>query len=181
MTSQVKTKPIAPSARTVTVACKVPMGLRLQCQEEMKTYEDSQRDGGPKPKTYNVFRGPVYYVHGPSYPVGTIPKGFPRQPQIEGGYALTPGIPVDFWEKWLKQNEKSDFVVPPPGAEHGMIFAYAEHESAADAAREQEKLLSGLEPISTDEDATGKLTDRRLPKPINQMVAKVASEPHPAG
>lgn len=171
-------KPLPISARTVTVACKIETGLILQLQRRMDRQEDT-RDG-PQSRSYWVKHGPRYYVNGPSYPVGTLPKGFPRLPQIEGGYALTSGIPADFWEQWLEQNKLSDFVVPPPGAEHGMIFAYADFGDTAAAAREQETLLSGLQPISTDTDKDGKLLDRRLPRPMNQSVAKVATEPHSA-
>jgi hypothetical protein len=170
----VKTKPLPATARTVTVACKIPTGLVLQLQRRVDRMEDT-RDG-PIPRTYWTKHGRTYHINGPAYPVGTIPKGFPRIPMIEGGYALTTGIPAEFWEEWLEQNKRSDFVVPAPGAEHGMIFAYADVESTASAAREQEKLLSGLEPISTDEDKDGRLTDRRLPKPLNMAVAKIGTE-----
>lgn len=164
-------KALPASARTVTVACKIPTGLWLQLQRPVERMEDT-RDG-PRPRSYNAFYGPRYYVNGPAYPVGALPKGFPRQPQIEGGYALTTGIPADFWEQWIEQNEKADFVRPIAGSEHGAIFAYATIEDTAAAARENEKALTGLEPISTDEDARGALTDRRLPKPISGFVGKL--------
>jgi len=172
--AQAKTKPLPASSRTVIVACKVPTGLRLQLQKPLKKFEDTRE--GPQARTYNVFYGPVYYVHGPAYPVGTLPKGFPRQPQIEGGYALTSGIPADFWEQWMEQNKEADFVRPIAGAEHGAIFAYGTFEDVTAAARECEKVLTGLEPISTDEDGKGALIDRRLPKPISGMITKLAPD-----
>ena len=120
-----------------------------------------------------------YHVNGPARPVGTVPKGFPASPIIEGGYAATPGIPAEFWETWVEQNKLAAYVVPPDGAEHGMIYAMPSLEDAVAAARENEKLLSGLEPISTDEDKDGRLTDRRLPKPMNQMLSKIGTEQRP--
>jgi hypothetical protein len=177
-TEVVQRKPVASkSKRTVTVACKIPQGIILQLQRPAERMEDT-RDG-PRPRTYWVKFGEIFFVRGPAYPVGTIPKGFRRPPINEGGYALTNGIPADFWEQWAEQNAKADFVVAPDGAEHGMIFAYPDMEDAASAAREQEKLLSGLEPISTDEDDKGKLIDPRLPRPENAGLGRLAHEPHP--
>jgi hypothetical protein len=164
-------------SRTVVVACKIPNGLMLQLQRPVDRMEDTR--GGPEPRRYNAFYGRRYFVHGPAFPVGTLPKGFPRQPLIEGGYAITRGIPAEFWEQWLQQNKLAAYVVPPDGAEHGMIFAYPDLEDTAAAAREQEKLLSGMEPLSTDTDKDGRLTDPRLPKPINMAITKIGHEPHP--
>ena len=168
-------KAISPSARTVTVCCKIPNGLQLQLQKQEKRYEDT-RDG-PIARPYFAKFGKVYHVHGPAYPTGTVPKGYPRPPEIVGGYALTHNIPVEFWEQWVEQNKLAPYVVAPDGAEHGMIFAYASHRDAVSACREYEELLSGMEPLSTDEDKNGKLIDSRLPRPQNMAVAKIAPEP----
>lgn len=167
----------ASNARTVVVACKIPNGLTLQLQRPFEKFEDT-RDG-PQKRTYNVFYGRRYVVRGPAYPVGTLPKGFAAYkptPMVEGGYALTRGIPKDFWEQWLQQNREAEFVIPPDGAEHGMIFAYDDLDDTAAAAREQEELLSGHEPISTDEDGQGRLTDPRVPKPLNAALAPLGEE-----
>jgi len=167
----------ASTSRTVTVACKIPGGLVLQLQRPVERMEDT-RDG-PEPRTYHAFYGKRFWVLGPAYPVGTIPKGFPKQPMIEGGYAITRGIPADFWAQWIEQNKMAPFVEAPDGAEHGMIFAYDDMESTVSAAKEQEKLLSGMEPLSTDVDKDGRFVDPRIPKPVNNSVAKVGYEPHP--
>lgn len=165
------------NARMVVVACKIPNGLILQLQRPFEKFEDTRN--GPERRTYNVFHGRRYVVRGPAYPVGTLPKGFAQAkptPMIEGGYALTRGIPLKFWQEWLEQNKEADYVVAPEGAAHGMIFAYDDLDDAAAAAREQERLLSGMEPISTDEDAQGRLTDRRVPKPITGSIAGIGEE-----
>jgi hypothetical protein len=166
------------TGQTVTVACKIPQGLKLQLQHVIKVPEQGSKEH--RMVDQNVFGGRAYYVHGPAYPVAA-PKGFPKPPMIEGGYALTRGIPLKFWEEWLEQNKLAPYVVAPDGAEHGFIFAYPDIESTAEAAREQEKMLCGLEPISTDTDANGRLTDPRLPKPMNDSVAKIGYEPHGQG
>ena len=167
-----KVKPISVSARTVTVACKVPMGLQLQLQKDMEKWDDER--GGPVKRTYKVKTGKIYYVAGPAYPQGGKPKNFPREPMVEGGYALTPGIPAEFWEEWLHQNRLAPYVQATDGAEHGMIFAYGSKADTVAAAREQEKQMSGLEPLSTDVDEkTGRLTDPRMPRSMNSAIAKI--------
>jgi len=170
------------SARMVVVACKIPNGLILQLQTPVERMEDGM--GGPQPRRYNTFGGRRYIVRGPAYPVGTRPKNFEKfrsVPMIEGGYAITRGIPKDFWEQWLEQNKRAPYVEAPDGAEHGMIFAYDDLDSVVSAAREQEELLSGLEPISTDEDKDGKLTDRRMPKPVTDGLTGLGEEKRGAG
>jgi len=175
-----KPKPQPPSARTVVVACKIPTGLILQLQTKQDTrVPDKDSSSGYRIEQIWIKSGRRYVVNGPAYPVGAPPKGFPRMPLIEGGYAITRGIPAAFWDEWAEQNKMADYFVAPDGAEHGMIFAYPDLDSVVDAAREHEKLTSGLEPLSTDVDRDGKLTDARVPKPITSMLAKLGTEPHP--
>lgn len=173
MTAVAKQRALPATARTVTVACKVPTGLVLQLQTATDRIETGRN--GLETMHYNVFGGRRYFVHGPAYP-STKPTGYPAPPMIEGGYALTRGIPADFWEQWAEQNKMAPYFVPPDGAEHGMIFAYATTDEVASAAREQEKLLSGLEPLSTDMDANGRLTDPRMPKPVTASLSKIGFE-----
>jgi hypothetical protein len=168
----VQTKPIPPSARTVVVCCKIPNGLQLQLQRDMEKWDDER--GGPVKRTYKIKSGAIYYVAGPAYPQGGKPKNFPREPMVEGGYALTPGVPAEFWEEWLRQNRLAPYVQPTDGAEHGMIFAYPSKTDAIAAAREQEKLMSGLEPLSTEVDEkTGRLTDPRMPRSMNSAISVI--------
>ena len=169
---------IPASARTVIVACKVPNGIWLQTQTTQTRMEPTQ--AGPKETTYNVFTGKKHYINGPAYPNGTLPKGFPDRPDMRSGYALTYGIPVDDWNLWAKQNEKSLFFHPEDGG-FGAIFAAATIEEVQSIAREHALYLTGLEPLSTDEDASGRLLDRRAPKPLNSQLLRVATEPHPNG
>jgi hypothetical protein len=90
-------------------------------------------------------------------------------PDIKGGYAFTPNIPADFWEEWLEQNELADYVV------NHMIFALPEVASTKARAVEHEDERSGLEPLSRGVDEkTGMLKDRRIPKPLNANVGRIA-------
>lgn len=167
----VQRPPVAQKAgRTVTVACKVPSGLVLQLQRPMRRREPAMGSATPQEVTYMVKYGDRYTVKGPSYPVGTPPKGFPKPPMNEGGFALTPGIPTDFWKQWVEQNQNAPYV------KSGAIFAYTDIDDAVACAADNEGYLTGLEPISTDEDKNGRLTDRRLPRPLNMSVAKVGGD-----
>lgn len=168
-----KAKPVHhASARSVTVACKIPTGLALQLQKEQPRIVDTPQ--GPKSVNFWVKGGKTFYVHGPAYPVSP-PPGYPRAPVIEGGYAMTPGIPVEFWNDWLEQNSLADYVTSD------MIYAMPSMEDAMAWAREREELLSGMEPLSQEVDASGRLKDPRAPRPINQQIMRLAKEPHPGG
>jgi hypothetical protein len=159
-------------SRTVTVACKVDIGLKLQLQRPM-TRQEAVHNGVAnehRETPYMVFHGDSYNVFGPRIPAhGGIPDGYQMPPEIRGGYALTPGIPSDFWEQWLEQNKLAPYVT------NGMIFACPDISSAKAKANEQTEIKSGLEPLSRQVDErTGQLKDRRIPKPLNGSVGRVA-------
>lgn len=154
---------------TVTVACKIPQGLRLILQEKMSRRMPTGRgsDADYKLEEFNVPTGKPYYVFGPSMPAqGGQPDGYILPHALEGGYALTSGIPADFWAEWLKQNAEADYV------KNHMIFAY-DASSTRDKARERAELKSGIEPVSREVNAQGMLKDRRVPKPITGNVARI--------
>jgi hypothetical protein len=133
------------TARTVTVACKIPNGLTLQHFRPMKTYEQVQ-GGGSREVVINVRLPAEVVVEGPAYPNGPTPKGFHKKPTIIGGYAFTKGVDADFWNTWLEQNKDTDMV------RNKMILAYDEVDSLRDEAKDHAKLRSGLEPMSPFED-----------------------------
>lgn len=153
---------------TVTVACKVPMGMRLQLQHKMSQPQPTGRTGASEYEKVevNVFGGPVYHVFGPSMPVGHV-EGYILPKGLEGGYALTHGIPAEFWAQWLEQNSKAPYV------ENGMIFAL-DAASTKDKAIDFSEKKSGLEPLSRDVDSKGRLKDPRVPKPASAHVARIA-------
>jgi hypothetical protein len=154
----------AKSSATVCVACKIPNGLRLQLQTETPRIVDTPT--GPKEVKFWVKGGKTYNVHGPAYPVAP-PAGYPRQPMIEGGYAITRGIPADFWNAWWEQNKEADYCRAPDGSDQGFIFAYPDLDDAVAAAVEHEALLTGMEPLSAEMDKNGRLKDPRIPRPLS--------------
>lgn len=160
----------AKKSGTVTVACKIPQGLRLQLQHPMNRIVPTGRGSTDdyEKVTFNVFGGPVYHVFGPSMPaMGGVPDGYILPKNVEGGYALTPGIPADFWAQWLEQNKMADYVTSQ------MIFAH-DDASSKDKAQDLEELKSGLEPLSREIDKAGRLKDSRVPKPMNGSVSRVS-------
>jgi hypothetical protein len=128
---------------TVVVACKLPNGIVLQlCKKEQAT---EQTPSGPRTVEIGVKSGDKYVVRGASIPWGTTPKYL-----MVGGYALTSGIPREFWDEWLRQNDDNDFV------KRGLVFAHVAMEDTEAHAMEGEKVSTGLEPIDPN----------RLPKGI---------------
>ena len=62
---------------------------------------------------------------------------------IVGGYGITT-IPRDFWERWLKANERSDVV------REKIVFAMPDEGRAQGFALEHAEIRSGMEPIDPD-------------------------------
>ena len=124
---------------TVTVALKHPTGIVLEVFEK-KTLQVP--DGVGRLRDETVFRstGKQYALNGNRVPVVDGVVVAPNY-QIIGGYALTPGIPKDVWDKWLEQHPDSDLV------ENGLITAYEALDMAQDFAKENAKTRSGMEPL----------------------------------
>lgn len=163
---------VSASARTVFVTCLVPNGLQMRLQEAVEV-QVPKRDGGNElVKEWRSKPGaPVYKLRGPAVPAGPV-KGF-KMPDVEDGFAITAGIPVDFWSEWLEQNKLADYVV------EGMVVAHDTHEGAVAWCHENYKLRSGLEPLSTDEDKNGNLTDPRMPRPLSPFLSGIQEDDKP--
>jgi hypothetical protein len=133
----------------VIVACKLPNGIILQLCEWTERTESGL--GGIR--TYKVWekRGDKYVVRGVTIPFGTVPTY-----AMAGGYALTSGIPRDFWEKWLEQNKDNQVVLS------GLLFAHASQDDAEAQAEEGKAELTGMEPLALSMDPEVPSTDHRL-------------------
>lgn len=120
-------------AGTVTVACKIPNGLRLRVFKETKVNEPVMGGGTKEVSRFDQI-GDEVVVRGPAVPFGaTLVNGL-------YGYALTT-IDADFWAKWKEQNKDHDAV------RNGLIFASAKPDEVKGVARECENVRSGLEPL----------------------------------
>lgn len=134
---------------TVTVASKMPNGLVLRLFNMEDTMEPVQGGGSRKVKVAREVDGqPRYTIDGVAAEAGKAP----RAAGVASGFALTPGIPLDFWTAWLEQNKTSDMVV------NGLIFASEATRDVRAEAREKKDQRSGLEAIDP----------RNLPRGVEQ-------------
>lgn len=166
-----KTEAAAPAVKTeskakfVTVASKLPMNIQLQLCAP-KTARVTGQFGSVE-ETVHVPVGAIYVIRGTAFPSGQPPKGFPRRPEMiedqNGGYALTPKVPAEFWKAWLEANADTDMVLS------GMIKAQPDLDSLADDAKEHAGVNSGLGPLDPD-------GDRRNPKPMSDAVQEIKPE-----
>jgi hypothetical protein len=150
------------SATTVTIASKLPMGLVLRVQETF-----FRRVAGPRGfVTEQAARdvGPTFVIRGVAHPPNQMPQAV-----MAGGYALTPGIPIAFWQRWVEQNRDSAVV------RNRMVFAHG--TDTGGMAREHRDLRSGLEPLHRD--SSGELDDPRVLQPINPLIGAVETSERP--
>lgn len=136
----------------VIVGSKLPMNLELQlCKAQKATTVG--RHGSTEETIYTKF-GVVYVIRGTAYPAGTPPDGFPEKPRMANGYAMTNGIPEDFWRAWVEQNAETDMV------RNQLLIAERDPTSLRDVSADLKDVKSGLDPL----DPKG---DKRSPKPLN--------------
>lgn len=146
--------PSAKSSATVTVCSKLPMSMWIHVDHET-TRRVPGRYGSEPETIFNP--GKQYWIRGTAEPAGQAPKGYKRPEIVEGGFAMTHGIPADFWEEWKKQHAETDMV------KNGLIFAHANRDYVEGHSEEHAKLQSGFQAL--DPDALDK--DPRMPRPVN--------------
>lgn len=137
-------------AGTVTVACKVPMGLILRVFT-METYKEPAAGGGFVDAKRARQVGKSVKINGPAHPVNERPMVPMAGNYLGGGFALTPNVDADFWTKWLEQNADNDVVT------NGFIFAAPKTENVAAQAKERRKEKLGFEPIDPDRPPTPRI------------------------
>jgi hypothetical protein len=143
----------------VCVASKLPNGLILRVYEMVDRSEQTLQ--GPKSvKVAQIMPDPddpskpwQFTLAGTALFRGTDLSGRVN-PVLFGGYALTPGIPKEFWELWLSQHSDMDIV------KSQMIFAHKSSQDAEAHAKENRKERSGLEPLVPP--VTNKFTGERV-------------------
>lgn len=144
-----KTTTSTPDSGFVTVACKLPHGLQLRLFGPQKVSEPVM-GGGFRESTQYFPVGETITVFGNRVAIGDQPKC-----EIRNGYALTHGIPKEFWVKWLSQNETSDVV------RNGFIKAHESVNYLEGFSKDNSKLQTGLEPLNI-------AGDPRVPKNITK-------------
>lgn len=144
--------PPAKTGDTVTVACKTPNGIIMRVFKMVKASEQIMGGGSRDIEVAEPMGEPIT-IYGNRAPWGEQPKC-----EVVAGYALTRGVPKDFWELWVKQNEQHPLVV------NKLIFAHSSDASSADEARDHSASRSGLEALVRD--GKGNMIDSRIPKRI---------------
>jgi hypothetical protein len=123
----------------VVVCTNLPMGLMLQVFAETEQWAAGPFGGKmekiwrPKPQSFRV--------KGNAVDISRVAAGTAELPEIVNNYALTRGVPRDFWEAWLAQNHDMPYIV------NNCIFAERDDASARAHARDLGKQSSGLERI----------------------------------
>jgi hypothetical protein len=120
---------------TVTVASKLPFGLILHI-DDMVEVREAMYNGGERTVMRARPRPEKYTLKGNA--IDWAPQA--ENPRLFGGYALTSGIPRDFWDAWLEQHKDSDLV------KNYQVFAAARANTEG-AAKEKSEIRSGLEPL----------------------------------
>ena len=128
-------KPLATGTATVVVACKVPQGhrARLFQRREVQTVTPG---GIVQSVIENVPTGEEFVFKGPQH-------GQNEGPRVTtvSGFALTFGVPADFWDRWYDQHKSHDLV------RSGLIFAHARQDNVKGEAKEKKGLTTGFERI----------------------------------
>ncbi len=119
---------------TVSVASKLPHGLRLQLQRPVVVNE-AVMGGGSREVTRYEHYGDVVILKG-----AAVTPALGGEHRIEGGFAITTGVDADFFGEWMKQNAEH------PAVKQGFIYASAKHPDVIDHAKAGKDELSGFEP-----------------------------------
>ncbi len=119
---------------------KISNGLILQIDEMVDT-DEAVFGGGTRTVKKAVKVGEPIVLRGNALDLADLRGGkLPAFPHV-GGYALTTGVPREFWEKWLEQHAND------PAVKNKLVFAHADLNEASDAARAHEAVESGYEGI----------------------------------
>lgn len=138
---------------TVTVACNLPNGHVLQIYdvEETESILPNGRSIKENMSTPNWAAG-QWVLNGCKLDMAALTAGeLPDYRVIKGatpdcGYALTTGVPRDFWEEWLRQNKSSPLVT----GRH--VYSASSEPRAAAEAKEYKDLRSGLQGLNPSGD-----------------------------
>lgn len=133
------------SGDTVTVACKMPGGIILQLYEMVPVMEPVMGGGSRETTRARLnHEAGEYYLNGAAVNLAEIGEGNLPDYRIVQGYALTTGIPKDFWERWLHDNRDAAIV------KNKIVMAYGSESGAVDMAREHAGVKTGMEPLDPE-------------------------------
>lgn len=137
-----------PATDTVYVGCKMPNGLILQnfaFEEVREAVPQGFRDvpmARRLPEAYRLNGVSLTHEQRMTGDVGYA---------IVSGAAITPGVPREFWERWLEANKASELV------KNHIVFAHREEASVRRMAKEYAAQKTGLEPLDPDPEAIARV------------------------
>jgi hypothetical protein len=134
MAAQAQTAPATGTA-TVTVACKIPQGFILKLFEKKEITEVTL--GGSRTVKQFFPTGDEFRLNGSAHAQNEGPRC-----HTVGGFAITDGVPKDFWNQWLDQNRTL------PAVQNGMIIAFDSAGKTVGAAKEGRTIKTGLERLN---------------------------------
>jgi len=128
-------------AGVVTVACSLPHGFRLQLQEK-KLFAAPSREDPSRMEERSVYVGEAITINGAARNRDTKRMMDGSAVLMAGGYALTPGVDKDTWDKFRAQ--MADW----PPLKTGQVFASERDDTAKGRARDGQSGPSGFEPYN---------------------------------
>ena len=153
---------MATAGAKVSIGCKIAVAwIDLEINEERTLMEDTRT--GPREVKVFAHTGDVVRIRGTAYPRGTPPEGFMRPPMMINGYAVTPNVSKEWWEKWKAQRARDPMVI------NNMIVAFDTADAAKGVTKDYVGELSGLEPVNP-------ISDARMPKPTIKGVEVLTTE-----
>lgn len=159
---------------TVVVACNLPNGLILQIYdvELTETILPNGRVIKDSEATLNMEHG-QYALNGMAEfsTLAVAGREVPDYRVIRGaqpgtGYALTTGVPRDFWERWLRDNERNPIVL------NKHVFAQGSETRAVANAREFKDMRSGFQGLNQAGDYRVPNGVRRFDRADNRVTAE---------
>ena len=139
---------------TIAVLCNLPSGIILQIYdvEEVVSFLPNGREIRENMSTVNLDYG-QYALNGVAEfsTLAIAGRDVPDYRVIRGatpgtGWALTTGIPRDFWERWLKDNARNPVVT----GEH--VKAANTESRAVSLAKDLKDSKSGFQPLNQSGD-----------------------------
>lgn len=131
---------------TVTVACKVPNGIEFGLYVMVEDQEPIMGGGWKTVKKANP-TGETVRLRGPGPALAAMRRGVEPSESLAAGFALTPGIPREHWEKVRRDYADHPAIV------NGLVFATDSDVDAMAEARNRRSVETGLEGIDPDNPA----------------------------
>lgn len=125
----------ATGTATVTVACKIPQGMRCVIHEERELNEVTL--GGSRRVKESFPTDREFIIKGPAHAQNEGPRC-----RVVAGFAITEGVPKDLWDEWRRQ------FAALPAVKSGMIFAYESLDKVVDGAKDKRTVKTGLERLN---------------------------------